>query len=69
MKSNLTDRIIELLNFPVSLIYKLDIRHRMQYEDPALPLLSHEVDDVWIERVAANQQLHPLRWTEIGSDG
>uniref|UniRef100_A0A915J2D5 Uncharacterized protein n=1 Tax=Romanomermis culicivorax TaxID=13658 RepID=A0A915J2D5_ROMCU len=29
----------------------------MQYDDPALPPLRHEVDDVWIECVAANQPL------------
>uniref|UniRef100_A0A915J891 Uncharacterized protein n=1 Tax=Romanomermis culicivorax TaxID=13658 RepID=A0A915J891_ROMCU len=29
----------------------------MQYKDPVLPPLSHEVDDVWIERVAADQPL------------
>uniref|UniRef100_A0A915ILQ7 Uncharacterized protein n=1 Tax=Romanomermis culicivorax TaxID=13658 RepID=A0A915ILQ7_ROMCU len=46
-KSNLTHQIIELLNFPVSPIYKLAIRDRMQYEDPTLPLLSHEVDGDW----------------------
>uniref|UniRef100_A0A915L0F1 Uncharacterized protein n=1 Tax=Romanomermis culicivorax TaxID=13658 RepID=A0A915L0F1_ROMCU len=57
MKSNLTDRIIELLNFPVSPIYKLAIRDRMQYDDPALPRLRYEVDNVWIERVATDQPL------------
>uniref|UniRef100_A0A915L1J2 Uncharacterized protein n=1 Tax=Romanomermis culicivorax TaxID=13658 RepID=A0A915L1J2_ROMCU len=57
MKSNLTDRIIELLNFPVSPKYKLAIRDRLQYDDPALPPFPHEVDDVWIERVAADQPL------------
>uniref|UniRef100_A0A915LBM9 Uncharacterized protein n=1 Tax=Romanomermis culicivorax TaxID=13658 RepID=A0A915LBM9_ROMCU len=29
----------------------------MQYDDPALLPLCHEVDDVWMERVAANQPL------------
>uniref|UniRef100_A0A915ICF4 Uncharacterized protein n=1 Tax=Romanomermis culicivorax TaxID=13658 RepID=A0A915ICF4_ROMCU len=29
----------------------------MQYDDPALPLLHHEVDNVWIERIAADQPL------------
>uniref|UniRef100_A0A915HTY5 Uncharacterized protein n=1 Tax=Romanomermis culicivorax TaxID=13658 RepID=A0A915HTY5_ROMCU len=58
MKSNLTDRIIELLNFPVSLMYKLAIRDPLQYDDPALPPIPHEVDDVWIEPVAADQPLH-----------
>uniref|UniRef100_A0A915JA68 Uncharacterized protein n=1 Tax=Romanomermis culicivorax TaxID=13658 RepID=A0A915JA68_ROMCU len=58
MKSGLTDRLIELLNFPVSPMYKLAIRDGLQYEtDPALPPISHEVEDVWIERVAANQPL------------
>uniref|UniRef100_A0A915IQY7 Uncharacterized protein n=1 Tax=Romanomermis culicivorax TaxID=13658 RepID=A0A915IQY7_ROMCU len=33
MKSNLTDRIIELLNFPVSPMYKLAIRDHLQYDD------------------------------------
>uniref|UniRef100_A0A915JA59 Uncharacterized protein n=1 Tax=Romanomermis culicivorax TaxID=13658 RepID=A0A915JA59_ROMCU len=36
MKTNLTDWIIELLNFPISSIYKLAIRDRMQYDDPTL---------------------------------
>uniref|UniRef100_A0A915L929 Uncharacterized protein n=1 Tax=Romanomermis culicivorax TaxID=13658 RepID=A0A915L929_ROMCU len=57
MKSNLTERIIELLNFPVSPIYKLAIRDRMQNDDPTLPPLHHEVEDVRTERVAADQPL------------
>uniref|UniRef100_A0A915KXN8 Uncharacterized protein n=1 Tax=Romanomermis culicivorax TaxID=13658 RepID=A0A915KXN8_ROMCU len=58
MKSRLTDRLIELLNFPVSPMYKLAICNRLIYKsDPALPLIPHEVDDVWIESVAANQLL------------
>uniref|UniRef100_A0A915J9N7 Uncharacterized protein n=1 Tax=Romanomermis culicivorax TaxID=13658 RepID=A0A915J9N7_ROMCU len=58
MKSNLTNQIIELLNFPVSPMYKLAIRDRLQYDDPVLPPIPHEVDDVWIERVATYQPLH-----------
>uniref|UniRef100_A0A915JAW8 Uncharacterized protein n=1 Tax=Romanomermis culicivorax TaxID=13658 RepID=A0A915JAW8_ROMCU len=69
MKSNLTDRIIKLLNFPVSPIYKLAIWDRMQYDDPALPLLHHEVDDLWTERVAADQPLRERTYYKIGSDG
>uniref|UniRef100_A0A915I587 Uncharacterized protein n=1 Tax=Romanomermis culicivorax TaxID=13658 RepID=A0A915I587_ROMCU len=57
MKSNLTDRIIELLNFPVLPLYKLAIRNHLQYDDPPLPQIPHEVDHVWIEWVAANQPL------------
>uniref|UniRef100_A0A915JAD6 Uncharacterized protein n=1 Tax=Romanomermis culicivorax TaxID=13658 RepID=A0A915JAD6_ROMCU len=57
MKSNLTHRLINLLNFPVSPIYKLAIRDRMPYSDPNLPPLSHEVEDLWTERVAADQPL------------
>uniref|UniRef100_A0A915JR02 Uncharacterized protein n=1 Tax=Romanomermis culicivorax TaxID=13658 RepID=A0A915JR02_ROMCU len=45
-KSDLSHRIIELLNFPVSPLYKLAIHDRLQYDDPALPLIRHEVDDV-----------------------
>uniref|UniRef100_A0A915KBY3 Uncharacterized protein n=1 Tax=Romanomermis culicivorax TaxID=13658 RepID=A0A915KBY3_ROMCU len=37
----------------------------MQYEDPALPPLRQEVDDVWIERVAANQPLRERTYYEI----
>uniref|UniRef100_A0A915IY32 Uncharacterized protein n=1 Tax=Romanomermis culicivorax TaxID=13658 RepID=A0A915IY32_ROMCU len=58
MKSNLTNRIIELLNFPVLPMYKLAIRDHLQYNDPTLPRIPHEVDDVWIERVAVDQPLH-----------
>uniref|UniRef100_A0A915JG11 Uncharacterized protein n=1 Tax=Romanomermis culicivorax TaxID=13658 RepID=A0A915JG11_ROMCU len=58
MKSNLSDRLIKLLNFPVSPMYKLAIRDRLQYEtDPGLPPIPHEVDDEWIERVTADQPL------------
>uniref|UniRef100_A0A915KN59 Uncharacterized protein n=1 Tax=Romanomermis culicivorax TaxID=13658 RepID=A0A915KN59_ROMCU len=67
MKSNLSDRLIELLNFPVSPMYKLAIRDHLQYEtDPALPPILHEVDDVWIEHVTADQPL--CEWMAIGSD-
>uniref|UniRef100_A0A915JL77 Uncharacterized protein n=1 Tax=Romanomermis culicivorax TaxID=13658 RepID=A0A915JL77_ROMCU len=38
-------------------MYKLAIRDRLQYDDPALPPIPHEVDDVWIERIAAGQPL------------
>uniref|UniRef100_A0A915JFT2 Uncharacterized protein n=1 Tax=Romanomermis culicivorax TaxID=13658 RepID=A0A915JFT2_ROMCU len=38
--------------------YKLAICNRIQFEpDPALPPISHEVDDVWIDRIAADQLL------------
>uniref|UniRef100_A0A915J6Z3 Uncharacterized protein n=1 Tax=Romanomermis culicivorax TaxID=13658 RepID=A0A915J6Z3_ROMCU len=58
MKSNLTDRLIELLNFPVSPMYKLAICDRLLYEiNPTLPPIPHEVKDVWIKCVAADQPL------------
>uniref|UniRef100_A0A915HK35 Uncharacterized protein n=1 Tax=Romanomermis culicivorax TaxID=13658 RepID=A0A915HK35_ROMCU len=57
VKSNLTDWIIELLNFPVSRMYKLAIQDRLQFHDPALPPIPHEVDNIWVERIAANQPL------------
>uniref|UniRef100_A0A915I7P1 Uncharacterized protein n=1 Tax=Romanomermis culicivorax TaxID=13658 RepID=A0A915I7P1_ROMCU len=57
MKSNLTDRIIKLLNFLVSPMYKLAIPDRLQYDEPMLPPIPHEVDDVWIERLTADQPL------------
>uniref|UniRef100_A0A915I1P0 Uncharacterized protein n=1 Tax=Romanomermis culicivorax TaxID=13658 RepID=A0A915I1P0_ROMCU len=58
MKSGLMDCLIELLNFPVSPLYKLAIQDRLQYKtDPALPLIPHEVDDLWIDRVTADQPL------------
>uniref|UniRef100_A0A915HG03 Uncharacterized protein n=1 Tax=Romanomermis culicivorax TaxID=13658 RepID=A0A915HG03_ROMCU len=58
MKSRLTDPLIELLNFTVLPIYKLAIRDRTQLDpDLALPPIPHEVNDVWIERVAADQPL------------
>uniref|UniRef100_A0A915J2D8 Uncharacterized protein n=1 Tax=Romanomermis culicivorax TaxID=13658 RepID=A0A915J2D8_ROMCU len=38
--------------------YKLAIRNRIQFEpDPALPPISHEVDDVWIDRITTDQLL------------
>uniref|UniRef100_A0A915J2M2 Uncharacterized protein n=1 Tax=Romanomermis culicivorax TaxID=13658 RepID=A0A915J2M2_ROMCU len=47
MKNGLMDQLIELLNFPVSPMYKLAIRDPLQYEtDPTLPPIPHEVDDV-----------------------
>uniref|UniRef100_A0A915K4X2 Uncharacterized protein n=1 Tax=Romanomermis culicivorax TaxID=13658 RepID=A0A915K4X2_ROMCU len=57
MKSNLTNRIIQILNFAVSPMYKLAIRDRLQYDDRTLPPIPHEVDDVWIKRRAADQPL------------
>uniref|UniRef100_A0A915J5S6 Uncharacterized protein n=1 Tax=Romanomermis culicivorax TaxID=13658 RepID=A0A915J5S6_ROMCU len=58
MKSGLTDPFIELLNFPVSPMYKLAIPDRLQYEtDSALPRIPQEVDDVWMDSVATDQPL------------
>uniref|UniRef100_A0A915L6Y4 Uncharacterized protein n=1 Tax=Romanomermis culicivorax TaxID=13658 RepID=A0A915L6Y4_ROMCU len=58
MKSRLTDRLIELLNFPVSPLYKLAIRNHLQYKtDTMLPPIPQEVDEVWIDRLAADQPL------------
>uniref|UniRef100_A0A915JSE9 Uncharacterized protein n=1 Tax=Romanomermis culicivorax TaxID=13658 RepID=A0A915JSE9_ROMCU len=58
MKSGLTHRLIELLNFPVSPIYKLAIHDRIKFEsDPPMQSIPHKVDDIWIERVMANQPL------------
>uniref|UniRef100_A0A915LBE6 Integrase zinc-binding domain-containing protein n=1 Tax=Romanomermis culicivorax TaxID=13658 RepID=A0A915LBE6_ROMCU len=66
MKSELTHRILESLNFPMLPMYKVAIPNRLQFEtDPALPSIPHEVDDVWIECVAANQLLHD--WTYQGT--
>uniref|UniRef100_A0A915IK93 Uncharacterized protein n=1 Tax=Romanomermis culicivorax TaxID=13658 RepID=A0A915IK93_ROMCU len=43
MKSGLTDRLIELLNFPVSPMSKLAVRDGLQYKtDTALPPFPHE---------------------------
>uniref|UniRef100_A0A915IDE6 Uncharacterized protein n=1 Tax=Romanomermis culicivorax TaxID=13658 RepID=A0A915IDE6_ROMCU len=40
-------------------MYKLAIRDCIPFDpDLALPLIPHEVDDMWIERVAADQPLH-----------
>uniref|UniRef100_A0A915JH48 Uncharacterized protein n=1 Tax=Romanomermis culicivorax TaxID=13658 RepID=A0A915JH48_ROMCU len=59
MKSGVTDWLIELLNFPVSPMYKLAIRDCLQYEtDPTLPSIPHEVDNVLISCIAADQPLH-----------
>uniref|UniRef100_A0A915HRJ1 Uncharacterized protein n=1 Tax=Romanomermis culicivorax TaxID=13658 RepID=A0A915HRJ1_ROMCU len=56
MKSSLTHRPIELLGFPVSPIYELAIHDHIAFEnDPPLPT---EVDDVWMEHIAAHQTLH-----------
>uniref|UniRef100_A0A915JJN7 Uncharacterized protein n=1 Tax=Romanomermis culicivorax TaxID=13658 RepID=A0A915JJN7_ROMCU len=58
MKSNLTDRLIKLLNFLVSPMYKLAIRDHLQYEPhPALPPIPQEVDDMYMECVATDQLL------------
>uniref|UniRef100_A0A915JEC4 Uncharacterized protein n=1 Tax=Romanomermis culicivorax TaxID=13658 RepID=A0A915JEC4_ROMCU len=58
MKSELTHRLLELLNFLVLRMYKLAIHDRLQFEtDPALPSIPHDVEDVWIEGVAADQPL------------
>uniref|UniRef100_A0A915I5X7 Uncharacterized protein n=1 Tax=Romanomermis culicivorax TaxID=13658 RepID=A0A915I5X7_ROMCU len=39
--------------------YKLAIDNCLQFQtDPALPLIPHEVDDVWIQCVTADQPLH-----------
>uniref|UniRef100_A0A915IBZ0 Uncharacterized protein n=1 Tax=Romanomermis culicivorax TaxID=13658 RepID=A0A915IBZ0_ROMCU len=58
MKGRLPDRLIELLNFPVLPTYKLAISDPLIYEtDPALSLIPHEVDDMWIECITANQPL------------
>uniref|UniRef100_A0A915KIK0 Uncharacterized protein n=1 Tax=Romanomermis culicivorax TaxID=13658 RepID=A0A915KIK0_ROMCU len=65
MKSNLTNWIIELLNFPVSPLYKLAICNRFQYDNPALPPLQHQVEDVWIERIAADQPLRERTYQGI----
>uniref|UniRef100_A0A915ISF7 Uncharacterized protein n=1 Tax=Romanomermis culicivorax TaxID=13658 RepID=A0A915ISF7_ROMCU len=47
MKSGLTDRLIELLNFPVLPMYKLASHDGLQYEtDHGLPPIPHEVEDV-----------------------
>uniref|UniRef100_A0A915J225 Uncharacterized protein n=1 Tax=Romanomermis culicivorax TaxID=13658 RepID=A0A915J225_ROMCU len=58
MKSEIMHRLMTLLNFPVSPIYKLAICDRIEFEtDPQLPLIPQEVDDVWIERVTTDQPL------------
>uniref|UniRef100_A0A915KDQ6 Uncharacterized protein n=1 Tax=Romanomermis culicivorax TaxID=13658 RepID=A0A915KDQ6_ROMCU len=58
MKRELMHGILKLLNFPVLPTYKLAIPNHLQFKtDPALPSIPHEVDDVWIKRVATNQLL------------
>uniref|UniRef100_A0A915I6E7 Uncharacterized protein n=1 Tax=Romanomermis culicivorax TaxID=13658 RepID=A0A915I6E7_ROMCU len=58
MKGGLTDRLIELLNFGVLLRYKLAMHDHIQFDsDPALPLIPHGVDDVWMDRIPADQPL------------
>uniref|UniRef100_A0A915L865 Uncharacterized protein n=1 Tax=Romanomermis culicivorax TaxID=13658 RepID=A0A915L865_ROMCU len=58
IKSGLMDRLIELLNFPVSPMYKLAICDQIQFDpDPALPPIPHKVEDIWIEHVSADQLL------------
>uniref|UniRef100_A0A915HWW5 Uncharacterized protein n=1 Tax=Romanomermis culicivorax TaxID=13658 RepID=A0A915HWW5_ROMCU len=63
MKSEVTHRLLELLNFPVSPTFKLAICDPLQFEtDPALPPIPHKVEDVWIECVAADQPLGDLTY-------
>uniref|UniRef100_A0A915IIE9 Uncharacterized protein n=1 Tax=Romanomermis culicivorax TaxID=13658 RepID=A0A915IIE9_ROMCU len=55
MKSCLTHRLIELLGFPISPIYKLAICNHIEFgNNPPLPT---KVGDVWFEHVAADQPL------------
>uniref|UniRef100_A0A915J5X6 Uncharacterized protein n=1 Tax=Romanomermis culicivorax TaxID=13658 RepID=A0A915J5X6_ROMCU len=42
---------------PVSPLYKVAIWDCHQYDDPPLPPIPQEVDDVWIERIAVDQPL------------
>uniref|UniRef100_A0A915ILW6 Uncharacterized protein n=1 Tax=Romanomermis culicivorax TaxID=13658 RepID=A0A915ILW6_ROMCU len=59
MKSGLMHQLIQLLNFPVSPMYKLAIRDCIEFKtDPQLPPIPHEGEDVWVEPVAADQLLH-----------
>uniref|UniRef100_A0A915L8Z8 Uncharacterized protein n=1 Tax=Romanomermis culicivorax TaxID=13658 RepID=A0A915L8Z8_ROMCU len=58
MKGRLMHGLIKLLNFLVLPMYKLAIHNPLQFEcNWALPLIPHEVNDVWIECVTANQPL------------
>uniref|UniRef100_A0A915J6I1 Uncharacterized protein n=1 Tax=Romanomermis culicivorax TaxID=13658 RepID=A0A915J6I1_ROMCU len=60
MKSGLRHRLIELLEFPVSPIYKLAVCDRLDFENNTpLPM---EVNDVWTERLAADQPLGDLTY-------
>uniref|UniRef100_A0A915HZH5 Uncharacterized protein n=1 Tax=Romanomermis culicivorax TaxID=13658 RepID=A0A915HZH5_ROMCU len=55
MKSHLMHRINDLLGFPVSLIYKLEVVACLNsIKDWLIP---SEVDDVWVECMAPNQPL------------
>uniref|UniRef100_A0A915IPM0 Uncharacterized protein n=1 Tax=Romanomermis culicivorax TaxID=13658 RepID=A0A915IPM0_ROMCU len=70
MKSGLTHRLIEILNFLVSPIYKLAIHDRIKFEsDPPMQSIPHKVDDLWIEHVTANQPLpdptYHGRWSMV----
>uniref|UniRef100_A0A915HPU1 Uncharacterized protein n=1 Tax=Romanomermis culicivorax TaxID=13658 RepID=A0A915HPU1_ROMCU len=56
MKSGLMHRLIELLGFPLSPIYKLAIRNYCLNFLNDTPL-SKDIDDIWIEGVAADQPL------------
>uniref|UniRef100_A0A915J8K4 Uncharacterized protein n=1 Tax=Romanomermis culicivorax TaxID=13658 RepID=A0A915J8K4_ROMCU len=55
----IVSRLLPLwLRSRVSPTYKLAIRNHLQFQtDPALPLIPHEVDDVWIKCVTADQPL------------
>uniref|UniRef100_A0A915KK41 Uncharacterized protein n=1 Tax=Romanomermis culicivorax TaxID=13658 RepID=A0A915KK41_ROMCU len=55
MKSSLMHLLIELLGFPLSRIYKLTIRDRLDFENDTL--LPTDVNDIWIDRLAADQPL------------
>uniref|UniRef100_A0A915ILP1 Uncharacterized protein n=1 Tax=Romanomermis culicivorax TaxID=13658 RepID=A0A915ILP1_ROMCU len=55
MKSGLMYHLKDLLGFPVSPIYKLEVwAHMDTVNDPPIP---SEVDDLWTERVALDQPL------------
>uniref|UniRef100_A0A915JW03 Uncharacterized protein n=1 Tax=Romanomermis culicivorax TaxID=13658 RepID=A0A915JW03_ROMCU len=52
IKGGPTDRLIKLLNFPVSPRYKSAIHDRIQFQtDWALPPISHQVDGDWFRRL------------------
>uniref|UniRef100_A0A915HPV9 Uncharacterized protein n=1 Tax=Romanomermis culicivorax TaxID=13658 RepID=A0A915HPV9_ROMCU len=55
MKSGLMAHLTDLLGFPVSLIYELEVCTRLDAEnDPPQPT---HINDVWIEHVAPDQPL------------